>query len=95
MSIHICFQPPWKDEKPEITAENMDEGYRVFVPYKFDFRDTLGKATCDCQLCIETYRPWIGVDWRHHPDCAIEKHIRRYPGIQNFVEWTGSIAHTE
>jgi|SRR6185369_5444046 len=54
-------------------------------------RDQLNKAN---NMVLEVYRPWIGYHWEHEPDCAIEKHIRRYPGIQNFIEYSSIIAHT-
>lgn len=91
--LHICFGPPLTDEKPE---NWMDVGYRILVPYPFDWREKLGKATCDCTMVFETDRPWLGRHWTHHPDCAIEEHLRRYPGIYNFVENAGGMfAHTE
>jgi hypothetical protein len=92
--IHICRAPGFVTEKPT----DIDQGYRMLVPYppKLKYREKLGKVVCDCTQVIEMYRPWIGLSWSHHPDCAIEKHLRRYPGIYNFVENAGGIfAHTE
>lgn len=89
--IHICFGPPLVTERPLDPLE----GYRLLVPYPFDWRGRLGKAVCDCTQVVEQYRPWIGLDWSHAPECAIEKHVQRYPGIQNFVEYTGVIAYTD
>ena len=73
---------------------DIDQGYRMFIKYRFDWRPKLGKATCDCDMVLEVYRPWIGWHWEHEPNCAIEKHLRRYPGILNFVEYSSIIAHT-
>lgn len=79
--------PEFVTERPE----SLDEGYRMLVPYPIElkWRDRLGKAVCDCEQVIECYRPWQGITWSHHPDCAIEKHLRRYPGIHNIVENPG------
>lgn len=65
-----------------------DNGYCMIVPYRFKNRITLGKATCDCKEIIEDFQPWYGYTWSHNKDCAIEKHIKKYPGIQNFFSDT-------
>jgi hypothetical protein len=90
--IHVCWAPDFVTDKPT----DIFQDYQMLVPYKFNFREKLGKVECDCTEVIECYRSWIGLCWSHHPDCAIEKHLRRYPGIYNIVENAGGIfAHTE
>lgn len=91
MTIHICYLPKLVKRKPKDPMK----GYRMLVPYKFDWRERLGKVECDCKLIIECYRPWYGFNWSHHPDCAINRHIERYPGILNIVPWDGIIAYTD
>jgi hypothetical protein len=73
-------------EKPK----GFDEAYKVLIPWKDapkgirETRFKLGKATCDCVEIEEHYQPWYGFSWYHSRDCAISKHLVRYPGIQNF-----------
>jgi len=94
MSIYICgWDIPWVDSP--LKNDNMDEPYKCLVPYKFSWRAKLGRAVCDCAQVIEVYEPWYGVHWEHTQECAIEKHIRRYPGIQNLVPWTGILATSD
>lgn len=72
-----------------------DKGYRIRIPYPFKWREKLGKVECDCATVIETYRIWYGFDITHDENCAIEKHVRRYPGILNFIDYSGIIASSE
>jgi hypothetical protein len=80
--------------EPEITEANMDEPYRVRIPYPFEWRVKLGRVECDCQTVVKWYRPWHGIGWLHERDCAIFRHVKRYPGILNSVEVSDFIAHT-
>lgn len=89
-SIHICFAPPFVDTVPD----DIDVGYRIIVPYPQIERERLGKVECDCKEVVKMYRPYIGVSLHHSGGCAIRKHLFRYPGILNFVEWSDCIAHS-
>lgn len=87
MPIILCNNyPVLTHDKPENWT---NEGYQIQIPYPFEERKTLGKATCDCTIIKVTYQPWYGISWHHGQNCAIKKHIRRYPGILNIVEDAG------
>lgn len=60
-------------------------GYKIVVPYRFKWRAKLGKATCTCTTVREHYQPYYGTTWYHADDCAIIRHLKRYPGIENFM----------
>lgn len=42
------------------------------------------KEECDCKEMIESFQPWYGFTFYHSDDCAIVKHIERYPQMQSF-----------
>ena len=63
--------------------KNTDRDYKAIVPYNFKWRVKLGKVECDCVECLETYMPYYGWNWYHSEDCAIMKHYRKYPQMQN------------
>jgi hypothetical protein len=71
-----------------IGKEDFDnpDGYERIIPFDFKWRAKLGKAECDCKEVEEVYAPWYGTTWYHMPDCAIGKHLKKYPGIENLVE---------
>lgn len=72
----------YKRERPK---NWIDECYEVLVPYEFKWRATLGKVVCDCTECIEFHQPWYGFTYYHTDDCAIMKHYRKYPQMDNFL----------
>lgn len=74
-----------------VLPSDIEQPYRMLVGYRFDWREKVGKVECDCQIIEEVYRPWLGWHWNHLPECAIEKHLRRYPGIHNLVPNAGGV----
>lgn len=81
--IAICGGTPALSKK---RPENwIDTGYTIVKPFDFKWRAKLGRATCDCKEIIESYQPYYGFTWRHSKECAIIKHIKKYPGIQNLL----------
>lgn len=86
MSGAICGgRPALTTEKPK---DWIDRGYNIVIPYPFgDYRETLGKVTCDCTQLYESFQPWYGTDYWHMDDCAIGKHLKRFPGIANLVDY--------
>lgn len=69
--------------------------YKIIVPYPFKWRDKIGKVICDCKEVEESYMPYYGRTWTHSEDCAMMKHLRRYPGIANLIEVSNVIAQDE
>lgn len=69
----------------------IDRDYKAIVEWDSQFKDwerpTLGKATCDCKEVLECYQPYYGFTWYHSDDCAIVKHLEKYPQIYNLVWW--------
>ena len=86
----ICgdFAMPITKEKP---VDWINKGYKIMVPFPFKDRPKLGKAICDCKEVLEHFAPWYGTTWYHLNDCAMMKHLKRYPGIQNLIEGDFSI----
>jgi len=72
-----------------------DKDYKIIIPYPFKWRDKLGKVECDCKEVMESYQPYYGRTWTHSDDCAMMKHLRRYPGIANLIEVSDIIAQDE
>ena len=62
-------------------------GYKIIVPYKFEWRDKIGKVECDCKECEEHYMPYYGIDWYHSKDCALMKLIEKRPQILNLWQY--------
>ena len=91
--ISICgnFVKPTK-RKPKNWVER---GYKMLVKYPFKWRRKLGKVECDCAEVEEHYQPYYGFSWYHGKDCAMMKHLRRYPGISNLIEVDECIAQSE
>ncbi len=75
--------------------KNIDKEYKAIVPFDFKWRATLGRAECDCVECLETYMPYYGYNWYHSDDCAIMKHFRKYPQMQNLGIDPSLIAMTD
>ena len=91
MSICGNFVKPTKT-KPKNWIKR---GYKIMIPYPFKWRTKLGRAECDCQQVEEHYQPWYGFSWFHVPECAVMKHLERYPGIRNLIEVYSLIAQSE
>lgn len=71
----------YKNGRPK----NPDRDYKAIVPYDLKWRAKLGKVECDCKEMIEAYQPYYGFTLFHGPDCAIRKHLKKYPQMQNFL----------
>jgi hypothetical protein len=63
-----------------------DKAYKCIVPYSFKWRTKVGKVECTCKEVEEHYAPYYGFTWYHTEGCAILKHIKKYPGINNLFE---------
>lgn len=72
--------------------KSVDKDYKIIIPYPFKWRDKLGKVECDCKEVMESYQPYYGRTCTHSNDCAMMKHLRRYPGIANLIEVSNIIA---
>ncbi len=68
--------------KPKNWIEN---GYTIRVPFDFQWRATLGKVTCDCTEVIERFEPYYGFTFFHSENCAIRKHLEKYPQMENLL----------
>ena len=80
--IVICgnFVKPTK-KRPKNWIER---GYRgVLVPFKFQWREKIGKVKCDCRVVKESYQPWYGYTWYHSDECALIKQIAAKPSLMN------------
>lgn len=64
-------------------------GYKIIIPYRFKWRDKIGKIKCDCETCEEHYQPWYGVSWFHSKECALMQYIRKKPQICNLRQYIG------
>ncbi len=77
----------------------IEKGYKIIVPYKFKWREKIGKVKCTCKECEEHYAPYYGVDWHHSKDCELIKLIDKRPQILNLQQYCGKdmsiIASTE
>ena len=83
--IHICGNfEPITAEKP---ADWIDKNYKILVPYKFDWRETIGKVTCDCAEILECYQVWYGWTWYHSDDCALMKKVKARPQLRNLWQY--------
>ncbi len=84
MCINICGggRLPLVKKRPK---DFMDSGYRMVVPYKFKWRESLGRVECDCKKMIEYFEPWYGYTFYHSEECAMMKHLKRYPQMENFM----------
>ena len=87
VGFHISgnFNPITK-KKPR---DWVNRGYKILVPYKFKWRDKIGKVECDCKECEEHYEAYKGVDWYHSKDCALMKYINSKPQVLNLIQYYG------
>lgn len=69
-----------KDGRPHKWFER---DYKAIRAYPFQWRTKLGKIECDCKEVIEAYQPYYGFNVYHEDNCAIMKHFRAYPQMQN------------
>jgi len=72
-----------KNRKPK---NWIDVGYTIKVPFEFKWRGKLGKVKCDCTEVTENYQPWYGFTWYHSDECAMMKHLDKYPQMENLIE---------
>lgn len=72
--------------KPKNWIEN---GYKIIVPFKFEWRHKIGKVECDCVECEEHFEPWYGISWYHSKECALIKYINSRPQICNLNQYYG------
>lgn len=84
MSGAICGGfPKLTKQKPD---NWIDAGYHIMIDYPADWtRVTLGKVLCDCKRVHEVFMPFYGLTWSHEESCAIMKHYRRWPQMENFM----------
>jgi hypothetical protein len=73
----------------------VDVGYLIIRPYDLKWRHKLGKVECNCKEMEELYEPYYGFTLFHSEDCAMMKHLKRYPGICNLVDVSNIIAQSE
>lgn len=66
-----------------------DKDYKIIIPWEEKFKDferpKLGKATCDCKEVLECHQPYYGFNWYHSNECAIVKHLKKYPQIYYLI----------
>lgn len=80
------FEKPrrYKNIRPK---DWFDRDYKAIIPWDNMFKDwkrpTLGKATCNCKEVIECHQPYYGRTWYHADECAIVKHMEKYPQMLN------------
>ena len=67
----------------------IDTGYKIIVPYKFEWRHKIGKVECNCTFCEQYYQPYCGVQWYHSKDCALMIYIDLRPSILNLKQYYG------
>ena len=65
----------------------IETGYKILVPYKFKWREKIGKVECNCTECEEHYQAYYGIDWYHSKECALIKHIEAHPQILNLNQY--------
>jgi hypothetical protein len=82
--IHGNFERPrrYKNGKPKNWIER---DWKALIPYPFKWRTKLGEVECDCVEVVEAYQPYYGSTWYHSEECAVMKHYRKYPGMENFM----------
>jgi hypothetical protein len=77
----------------------IDKDYKILVPYKFKWRDKVGKVECDCKFCEEHHQPYYGFTWFHSQECSLMKYLKEKPQIGNLIQYWGQdltmIAQTE
>lgn len=55
-------------------------------PYNLKWRAKIGKVECDCKEIEYTFQPYYGFTLYHMSDCALGKHLKKYPGIYNLID---------
>jgi hypothetical protein len=70
-----------KDGRPRNWTER---DYKAIRPFDFKWRAKLAKVECTCTEYIEAYEPRYGFKCYHSDECAIMKHYRKHPQMQNF-----------
>ncbi|KKC33304.1 hypothetical protein WH91_09775 [Devosia psychrophila] len=63
----------------------IDMGYKMIVPFKFQSRDKLRKATYTCTEVKEYYQPCYVTHGITVMSARFAKHLERHPDIQNFM----------
>lgn len=81
--IHGNFE---KIQKQKPKNFHFDRDAKWLEPYPFKWRFKLGKVECDCKEIEVSFQPYYGSDYYHMEDCAIGKHLKRFPGIRNLWE---------
>lgn len=67
----------------------MQTGYKTIVPFKFNWREKIGKVECNCKEVEEHYEPYYGTAWYHTNECALIKYINKRPQICNLNQYCG------
>lgn len=70
----------YKNGKPK---DWFHRDWKAIIPYPFKWRTKLGKVECTCKEVVEAYQPYYGSTWYHEDECAIIKHYKKYPQMQN------------
>lgn len=65
----------------------IERGYKILVPYRFRWREKIGKVECDCKECEEHYQAYYGISWYHSKDCAMMKYVDAHPQILNLNQY--------
>ncbi len=80
MSAICGGRQPLSKKKPK---DWIDRGYTILAPFKFKWRVTIGKLTCDCKQVIENYQPWYGFTIYHSDECVLMQRVRAKPWLEN------------
>lgn len=81
----ICGNFASVDEsKPE--PFDYDRTAKWREPYSFEWRETLGKAICNCRMVEVHYAPYYGFDYFHTEGCNLLRKLNAEPGIYNLRE---------
>ena len=72
--------------------KNYDKDYKVMVPYRFKWREKIGKVECDCKDVLECFMPYYGFDWYHSDECALMKLVKEKPQLMNLPVYS-SLPH--
>jgi len=65
--------------------KSFDKEYKCLINYPFKWRTKLGKVKCTCKICEEHFQPYYGFTWFHNGNCAIMKHLKKYPQMKNLI----------
>jgi len=61
----------------------VEDEYKAVVPFKFKWRDRVGKVECTCTEVIESYMPYYGFHWQHTDGCALMRLVKEKPQLLN------------